>query len=53
MSVDVLTNDVGDDTAAKVTATTTWMISSADPVRLWDAARPATTLTPTGGTPTL
>jgi hypothetical protein len=53
VSVDFLTNHIGDDTTAKVTATITWTITSADAVRLLDAARPATTFAPTDGTPTL
>ena len=49
VSVNFTSNDVGPDTTATVTATLSWIISSADAVRLLDAARPEATSSPSPG----
>ncbi|PYY31566.1 MULTISPECIES: hypothetical protein [unclassified Curtobacterium] len=53
VAVNFIADDLSDSTTATVTATMTWVISSADAVRLLDAARPTGSLNPAGDARTL
>ncbi|WP_181431232.1 hypothetical protein [Curtobacterium sp. MCBD17_021] len=53
VAVNFIADDLSDDTTATVTATMTWVISSADAVRLLDSARPTGSLNPAGDARTL
>ncbi|PYY31868.1 hypothetical protein DEJ25_04975 [Curtobacterium sp. MCPF17_011] len=52
VAVNFIADDLSDGTTATVTATMTWVISSADAVRLLDAARPTGPLPQTHDTRT-